>query len=76
MRTDASRSKSQSNVQYANQKRKGAEPTTTGTARWTVVWTAPPGRLPVTFHVAANAADNDESARGDYIYTASASSKP
>jgi hypothetical protein len=66
----------ESNVHYANQKRKGAEPTTPGTAKWTVVWTAPAGRMPVTFNVAANAADNDESARGDYIFTAVANSRP
>jgi hypothetical protein len=66
----------QSNVHYANQKRKGAEPTTPGTAKWTVVWTAPAGRMPVTFNVAANAADKDESARGDYIYTAAVQTRP
>jgi hypothetical protein len=66
----------QSNVQYANQKRKGAEPTAPDTAKWTLVWTAPAGRMPVTFNVAANAADNDESARGDYVFTATASSRP
>jgi hypothetical protein len=28
----------------------------------------------VQFHAAANAADNDESVRGDYVYTAAAQS--
>ena len=66
----------ESNVHYANQKRKGADPTTPGTAKWTLVWTAPAAGMPVTFHLAANAADNDESARGDYVYTSSVSSRP
>jgi hypothetical protein len=63
-------------VQYANQRRPGAEPTAPGTAQWTVVWTAPAAARPVTFHVAANAGDKDESTRGDYVYTAVAETKP
>jgi hypothetical protein len=66
----------QGGVQYANQRRPGAEPSSTNTATWTLVWTAPAVARPVTFHVAANAADNDESTRGDYVYTAVAESKP
>jgi hypothetical protein len=60
----------QGNVHYVNQRRKGAAPTAPDTATWTLTWTAPADSKPVTFHVAANAADNDESARGDYVHTA------
>jgi hypothetical protein len=65
----------QGSVQYVNQKRPGADPTAADTAKWTVIWTAPAGGA-VTFHVAANAADKDESARGDYVFTATATSRP
>jgi len=65
----------QGNVQYANQRRAGAELTEPDTARWTLVWTAPAGARPVTFHVAANAADNDESTRGDYVFTTTTQSR-
>jgi hypothetical protein len=40
------------------------------TARWTVVWTAPATGGAVTFNAAANAANEDDSQLGDYIYTA------
>ena len=42
---------------------------------WTVIWTAPATPGTVLFHAAANAADKDEAARGDYIYTAAATSR-
>ena len=61
---------SQGGLQYANQSRPGSELTTPGKARWTLAWTAPPSAEPVLFHVAANAANGDEAADGDYIYTA------
>ncbi|PYO85418.1 MAG: hypothetical protein DMD37_02810 [Gemmatimonadetes bacterium] len=42
------------------------------TARWTIRWTAPADpRGAVVFHVAANAANDDESPLGDFIYTTS-----
>lgn len=66
----------QGNVHYAGQRRPGADPSAPDTATWTLVWTAPMSSEPVTFSVAANAADNDESVRGDYVYTASAQSRP
>lgn len=65
----------QGTVQYVNQKRPGAEPTAADTAKWTVVWTAPATGT-VTFDVAANAADKDESARGDYVFTTTVQSRP
>jgi hypothetical protein len=63
-------------VQYANQRRPGAEPTAPGIAQWTLVWTAPAAARPVTFHLAGNAADKDESTRGDFVYTAVATIRP
>jgi hypothetical protein len=63
-----------SGVQYANQLKAGTALTTPGTARWTLIWTAPPSSGPVVFHASANAANNDEFAAGDYVYTAVARS--
>ena len=57
-------------IQYANQRKAGTTLASPGTARWTLQWTAPQPAGPVVFHAAANAADNDEATRGDYIYTA------
>jgi hypothetical protein len=65
----------QGNVQYVNQKRPGADPAAADTAKWTIVWTAPAAGA-VTFDVAANAADKDETTRGDYVYTAMAQTRP
>jgi hypothetical protein len=62
-------------VQYANQRQDGTALAEPGLAKWTVVWTAPATPGAVVFHAAANAADKDEAARGDYIYTAAASSR-
>ena len=60
----------QGGIQYASQRRPGATPSAPDTAQWTVLWQAPaaPAQA-VQVHVAANAADHDESARGDYVYT-------
>jgi hypothetical protein len=66
----------QADVQYASQRRMGTALASVGTARWTVVWTAPATRGVVQFHVAANAADNDESASGDYVFTLVGESAP
>jgi hypothetical protein len=57
-------------VQYAYQRQAGSELVAPGTARWTVLWTAPAGGDGVQFNVAANAANQDDSTSGDYIYTA------
>ncbi len=41
-----------------------------GRGHWTIAWTAPDDALgPVVFNVAANAANDDASPLGDYIYT-------
>jgi hypothetical protein len=56
-------------VQYANQRRTGASPAASDTATWSLVWTAPQTSDPIVFHVAANAADADNTAEDDYVYT-------
>jgi hypothetical protein len=63
-----------SNVQYAGQRQRGSGLTKADVALWTVIWTAPSTGGAVAFHAAGNAADGDEAARGDYVYTATAQS--
>lgn len=63
-------------IRYANQRLAGTAPVESGTMTWTVLWTAPAGAGVVMFHAAANAADKDEAARGDYIFTAVGQSRP
>lgn len=60
----------QRDIQYLNQRREGSAPVGADTARWSLVWTAPQTSGLVTFHVAANAADGDGTAEGDYVHTA------
>jgi hypothetical protein len=66
---------SASGVQYAGQRKAGATGASDA-ASWTIVWTAPTSGGPVVFHVAANAANGNESADGDFVYTASVESAP
>ena len=66
----------QGGIQYAGQKRAGSSVETPDTARWSMVWTAPERTGPLVFHVAANAADGNESADGDFVYTTSVESIP
>lgn len=66
----------QGGVQYVGQKKAGVSVGADGTARWTVEWTAPERGGPVIFHVAANAADGNGNAEGDFVYTATAESAP
>jgi hypothetical protein len=56
-------------VQYAGHKQAGSAVGTADAARWTIEWTAPDRGRPVIFHVAANAADGNETADGDFVYT-------
>lgn len=63
-------------IQYAYQLLAGSAPAAGDTASWVVRWTAPAAGEAVTFHLAANAADGDGSASGDYVYTATASARP
>lgn len=62
-------------IQYAYHSRPGTEPTATDVVRWTLRWTAPAGKRTVLFHVAANAANGDDSQFGDFVYTARARSR-
>ncbi len=64
----------QHDVQYANHLQKGTAPSAAGNARWTLEWTAPQTTAAVIFHVAANAADGDGTAEGDFVYTTVAES--
>jgi hypothetical protein len=60
-------------VAYAHHVRTGTEPAGAGVASWTVEWTAPTQpSADVAVHVAANAANDDNSEFGDHIYTAHA----
>jgi hypothetical protein len=64
----------QSSIQYASQRLDGSTPTDAA-ATWTLVWTAPATAGTVLFHAAANAANKDEATRGDFVYTATATSR-
>jgi hypothetical protein len=57
-------------IQYLYQRDAGTEPGDDGMARWSVDWTAPASadRGTVTFNVAANAADGDDSTAGDFVF--------
>ena len=66
----------QSGVQYAGQRREGAAMVTGNESRWTLMWTAPSATRTVVFHVAANGANGDERADGDYVYTLTAETQP
>jgi hypothetical protein len=66
----------QDGVQYANQRRKGTALASPDTAKWVLIWTAPPRGGPVVFHVAANAANGDGTAEGDHVHTAAVESAP
>jgi hypothetical protein len=57
-------------VQYIHHVYGGSRRVAPDTARWQLHWTAPQTGA-VLFHLAANAADDDESPLGDFIYTAS-----
>jgi len=57
-------------IQYLQHSRKGTALTAPDTARWWLQWRAPNSRGPVVFHVAGNAANDDNSELGDFIYTA------
>ena len=61
-------------VQYAHHMRSGTTPLPSGVGRWTVEWVAPTaGSAPVVIHVAANAANDNDSPLGDYIFARSVS---
>lgn len=64
-------------VAYAAHTAAGAARVSGGEARWRVCWRAPREAAgPVVFHVAANAGNFDDSELGDFVYLASAVSRP
>ena len=64
-------------VTYAQHTEPGTSLTGPGTASWTVEWRPPAvDATSVVFHAAANAANDDASEFGDFIYTASATTRP
>jgi hypothetical protein len=64
-------------IQYAEHTEPGTWGEDPGTVGWVVVWRSP-DTLPekVTFHVAANASNDDGSPFGDFIYTMDSDTKP
>jgi hypothetical protein len=58
-------------VQYLQHTRRGTGLAAPDTARWTLLWRAPDGLGRVVFHLAANAANEDNSEMGDFIFTLS-----
>ena len=59
-------------VRYAHQTADGVEPERPGSTGWELEWTAPDaGCGAVRLDVAANAANGDDSALGDYVYVRS-----
>lgn len=58
-----------SGVQYVYQTAAGTGLAAPDTASWTFTWTAPGAHEPVVFHVASNAANDDASEFGDFVYT-------
>ena len=64
-------------VTYAQHTEPGTALTDPDSTSWTFEWRpATGGTASVTFHAAANAANDDASEFGDFIYTASATTRP
>jgi hypothetical protein len=59
-------------IAYAYQNRAGSALAARDTASWTLIWTAPATARNVSFHAAGNAANGDDAADGDFVYTTSA----
>jgi hypothetical protein len=66
----------QSGVHYAGQKKAGSSVSAADATRWTIEWTAPDRGGAVIVHVSANAADGNESADGDFVYTTASETSP
>jgi hypothetical protein len=58
-------------IAYVHHLYDGTVPVARDTARWSIVWEAPPDPGMVVFHIVANAANDDSSPLGDAIYTRS-----
>lgn len=56
-------------ITYARQTRQGSVPASGDGSTWTLTWTAPTGGAPVTFNVAANSGNADNSPLSDLVYT-------
>jgi hypothetical protein len=70
-RTQVTRSDS-TGVSYISQTRAGTALSTAGSAVWRFEWSAPQRvASPIVFHVAANAANDNNSEGGDYVYVLS-----
>lgn len=54
----------------------GTDASTPGSVTWTFAWTAPVSDAPVQFNVAANAANDDASPLGDFIYVSEKTARP
>jgi len=64
-------------TRYVSHSRDGAHPPTPGRNTWQLMWQAPDTlTAPVVFHLAANAANGDDSAFGDFIYLYNLRSSP
>ena len=63
-----------SGIVYAQHTEPGA--VASGSATWVMDWSPGPQTETVVFHLAANAANDDASEFGDFIYTGQASSRP
>jgi len=63
-------------ITYVQHSPAGADAPNPGRREWTVEWVAPTTTMPVVFHLAANAANGDNLSRGDFVFTATATSRP
>lgn len=64
-------------IRYARHTPDGADPSAEREMKWRLVWRAPAeARSPVVFHVAANAANHDDSELGDLVYRGEAEVRP
>jgi hypothetical protein len=64
-------------VQFARQTRAGTSPRSKGVIAWSLRWQAPTdARGPITFNVAANAANFDDSPLGDFPYATAVTVNP
>lgn len=64
-------------LKYIQHSTSGSEPLREHETSWTVTWQAPRSLAgPVIFHIAANAANGDQSEFGDFIYTKEITTNP
>jgi hypothetical protein len=69
--------RSQSGIQYIHHTLSGTSPGTSGPKSWTFNWTAPATQVGIIrFNAAGNAANNNGTNLGDFIYTAQVDSNP